>query len=93
MKNLLKYAGVAAIGFSVLLSPVNSFSDSRKCEDCPPNDPCGYQYEAGDGCNTCYGTTYCIDDKWYTRGTGMCTTASCWQSYEIKNPFEKEKSD
>lgn len=93
MNKLLYIAGLSAICFIVSLSSANSFADSKKCEDCPAEKPCGYQYPAGDGCNTCYGSTYCVDGKWYTEGTGMCTTASCYQSYEIENPFLEKGSD
>ena len=68
------------------------FADVKKCEDCPVNKPCGYSHPAGDGCNTCSGSTWCNEGKWYTNGTNWCTLLSCQKGYEIPNPFgEKQR--
>lgn len=61
-----------------------------KCEECTKASPCLYQRPAGDGCNTCSETTWCIDGKWFTDGMVNCTLASCGliNGYEIPNPFQ-----
>jgi hypothetical protein len=61
----------------------------KQCSDCPADNPCGYSEY--DGCNTCSGSTWCENDKWYSDGLGSCTAVYCSKQYEIENPFKDEK--
>lgn len=63
---------------------------ARSCADCPPDSPCGYAIPAGDGCNSCSASAYCINDQWYQTHLRMCTLLACWREYKIDNPFKKE---
>jgi hypothetical protein len=64
---------------------------AKECSECPPDKPCSYFFPASDGCNTCMGTTWCKDGKWFTDGYAQqCTSMACHRAYEIDNPFEDE---
>jgi hypothetical protein len=60
---------------------------AKECWECPKDNPCGYSTSAGDGCNTCSGSTWCENDQWYTDGLMACTLAYCIREYIIPNPF------
>jgi len=71
----------------LLVSPVMA----KDCIECPRDNPCPYTFPAGDGCNTCSGSIWCKDGKWYTDYIGVqCTLLACHRVYEIPNPFQKE---
>lgn len=63
---------------------------TKECKDCTPNKPCAYYEPASDGCNTCVGETWCVDDKWYSKRLRLCTNLHCIKPFEIKNPFQGE---
>lgn len=68
-----------------------SISNKKTCKECMVENPCSYSVPAGDGCNTCSGTTYCVDGKWFTAGAFLCTVSACIRLYEIPNPFEEKE--
>ncbi len=62
---------------------------AKECWECPSSNPCSYSVKVE--CNTCSGSTWCINGHWYSGGTYMCTTMACsGYGHEIENPF-KEK--
>lgn len=80
---------ILALALCLLVLPVMAdLQPGKECSDCPEEAPCGYSVPSGDGCNTCYGSAWCIDGKWYTNGLSMCTAAACIRTYEISNPFK-----
>jgi len=59
---------------------------AKTCDECPSSNPCSYSVKVE--CNTCSGSTWCINGRWYSGGTYMCTTMACsGYGYEIENPF------
>jgi len=88
---------------ALLTNPTNSTVGSRglrirslayagalpTCELCPQSNPCEASQPAGDGCNTYYFTTWCVDNVWHTNGMGRQTLVYCAKDYVIPNPFEK----
>lgn len=80
-------AGSIILFIALILAAPNGVY-AEECKDCPIDKPCSYSHPAGDGCNTCTGTTWCLNDKWYTDGLGWCTAMYCAKTYEISNPFE-----
>lgn len=81
-----------------------SFAD--QCSDCPYENPCEYTFFAGDGCNTCLGSTWCktvevcfdVDKKicipeeqWFSTGLARCTLRGCYKEYQIPNPFKEKE--
>ncbi len=79
----------ALIVISILLLITFPVS-AKECSECPKDEPCGYTFPAGDGCNTCEGSTWCKDGKWFTDGLAMCTLLACVRTYKIPNPFNNE---
>jgi hypothetical protein len=62
-------------------------ASAELCIQCPASAPCSYTRPAGDGCNTCSGSTWCENDRWFTTGMVGCTVANCVRAYEIVNPY------
>jgi hypothetical protein len=92
MKQIFKKAlTIFIIAGSIILfiALILSGAYAEECKDCPIDKPCLYSYQAGDDCNTCAGSTWCINDRWYSDGLGMCTAMYCKKTIEISNPFEK----
>lgn len=79
----IKHGLIVVVCMALLTGPVFA----KECKDCPPENPCGYIEPAKDGCNTCGGTTWCINNKWYSNRERICTNLHCIKPFEIKNPF------
>jgi hypothetical protein len=77
--------------FSGTGNPISSNSQYKECSECTIDKPCGARIPAGDGCNTCDITTWCVDGKWFRKGMMLCTLMGCG-SYELtENPFKEKK--
>jgi hypothetical protein len=79
--------GLIAIACVVLLTGP---AIAEECKDCPRDNPCGYIKPASDGCNTCAGVTWCINNQWYSEGVVLCTSLHCTAPKKIRNPFIKD---
>jgi hypothetical protein len=88
MKIQIKHGLIVIVCMALLVGPVFA----KECKDCPPDKPCVYIEPASDGCNTCAGETWCVDDRWYSKRLKLCTNLHCIKPFEIKNPF-KEPSE
>jgi hypothetical protein len=88
-KMKIKHGLIVFACMALLTGPVFA----KECKECPPNNPCAYYVPAADSCNTCVGTTWCIDDKWYSNRQKLCTSMHCIKTFEIPNPFIKETEE
>lgn len=89
MKIKIRHGLIVIACMALLTGPVFA----KECKDCPQDRPCAYYVPAADSCNTCVGTTWCIDDKWYSNRQKLCTSMHCIKTFEIPNPFIKDTEE
>ncbi len=88
----------------VFLLPIFSYAEVENCDLCKgfyldnsghlKSELCEKSEPAGDGCNSCTHSYYCVRDKegnehWYDTGVSHCTLVFCGNlEREVENPFK-----